>query len=448
MSIPAEIQEQKTEASTRVAESYQQHYLATHDLLTGLHNEKIYIDRVQHEIKYGERYGLKFALLLIDLNNFSGINQMLGVSFGDCLLKETAKRIKSCVRSTDTVARLKADQFLVLLPNIMTANQVARIANKILDHVSQPVTLEMKEHAVSASLAISLYPNDGDHYQKMFHCLRQTIKRIKSGPVSGYQFYGNEITDSVQRQDRAERSLKKSLTNNQLEILYQPVLNIRSGSVLQLKSCLCFKADASTLDTQILFDDNKLEQQLLETFDDWLLETVQHQIGRWRSRDINYQIAVELAPHRYLDFSIIDKFEKLLQQDKVESCNLAIEIPQHILLKNLEQSPEFLKQLKTLGITINISEFGNGPTHLSYLKDLPVDYLKLSKSLVENLEYTEADQVIAYGIITIAKGLGIPVIAPGVDNKELLAILSQLDCHIMQGEIIHQRLNPEQVMAL
>ena len=448
MSIPAEVQEKKFESSPRSAESYQQHYLATHDLLTGLHNEKIILDRVQHEIKYGERYGLKFAVLLIDLSHFSGINQTLGISFGDCLLKETAKRIKSCVRSTDTVARLEADRFLVLLPNIITANQVARIATKRLDQVSQPLIVEMNEYAVSASLAITLFPHDGDHYQKLMHCLRVTLKRIKDSGGNGYQFYSNDITDTVQHRDRVERTLKKSLSNNHLEMTYQPVLNIRSGSIVQLKSCLNFKADALQYDAHDLFADSGIEQQLLQSMEDWLLQNVAEQIRHWRSKGISYQVVIELASHRYLDFSVIDKFERLLQEYGIEQGYLALEIKQHMLLENPQQAPEFLQQLKALGITIIIADFGNGPTQLSTLKDLPIDYLKLSRTLVENLEYTEADQVIAFGILTIAKGLGISVIAPGVDNKELLGILSQLNCFIMQGEVIHQKLAPDDVLKL
>jgi diguanylate cyclase (GGDEF)-like protein len=427
----------------------QQHYLATHDLLTGLRNKKMFIERVTQEIKYCERYQFQFAMLLLDLNHFKLVNQEFGVSFGDLVLREVAKRIKACVRTTDTVARWKADQFLILLTNITAAQEVARIAHKILATFTQPLKLEQQDYVIHASASICLYPEDGKVYEVLFQRLCQTLPRVKQSNTTRCQFYNLEISQSVDQQTDVENALKRSLFQNDVQLHYQPVVDVRHGEVAQLSAGLAWESDMIPASVVKLFADELLEQPLVDGLDDWALQTACEQMQQWRGQGVkDYRLAVEISAQQFMDFNLLEKLRHCLSMKGVDASRLVLEIREQTVLDNVDQSLDFLARLKQLGIAITLSNFGHGHTYLSLLKVLPVDYIKLSPSLIENIEHSRSDQAVMRGIITIANGLCKPVIALGVESIGQLSALSQLKCKLMQGPIIHQALSPAEVVEL
>lgn len=427
----------------------QQHYLATHDLLTGMHNEKMFNERVSHEINYCERYPFQFAVLLLDLNNFKLVNRELGVSFGDLVLREAAKRIKACVRSTDTVARWQADQFLVLLTNITAAQEVSRIAHKILATFSQPVELEQQEYVIHASAAICLYPEDGETYEILLQRLCQTLPRVKQSNEAACQFYNLETTQSVHQQTDVENALRRSLLHNDIQLHFQPIVDVRRGDVVQLKATLVWESDMLPASVTRVFTEGLLEQPLVDGLDDWLLFSACEHMQHWHKQGVkDYLVALEISAQQFMDFNLPETLEHCLDMEGVDAGRLVLEIKEQTVLVNAHQAMDYLARLKQLGVAITLCNFGHGQTHLSLLKELPVDYIKLSPALIENIEHSEADRAIVRGIVAIADGLGKSVIAQGVEDIGQLNVLSELKCKLMQGSIIHQPLSPAGVAEL
>lgn len=419
-------------------------HLAFHDALTNLPNRMLFADRLNLALAHAHRTKEMFAVLFMDLDRFKIINDTLGHTVGDQLLRGVADRLKNCMREDDTIARLGGDEFSLLLPGITREEDVDTIAYKIIEILKKPWMINGQELYVTASLGIVLYPNDGKDAETLLKNADSAMYHAKEQGKNNYQFYTATMHAESLRKMILERDIRRALDRSEFIVHYQPFMNIITGQIAGMEALIRWQHPQRGLLLPEEFLPLAEDTRLIISIDEWVLRTVCTQNKTWRDAGfLPGCIAVNLSAHTFHQRNISGIVTTILKETGLCPQFLGLEITEGIAMQDIETTIHKLKAMSDLNIQIAIDDFGTGFSSLSYLKKFPVNKLKISPHFVSGIVDNQKDKIIVSSIVALAQGLHFRVIAEGVETKEQLALLKQLECDELQGNLFCQPLSAE-----
>lgn len=441
--------------NTLTVKAYQDQ-LAYYDTLTQLPNRKLFVDRVEWALKQAKRNQTKLGVLNIAIDRFQQVNEMLGTQAGDQLLVQVAQRLVKCLAVADAhkqaddhpswrnTARLSGDEFAVLLPRIYAAEQIIAIAERIRTGLGGVFTVNEREVYVTASIGISTYPQDAvDTNTLMQHAGAATAYAKEKGRDC-HQFYSREINATAQRRIAIEQSLRKVLQRDELVLYYQPKIAAQTGKIIGMEALLrWFHPDMGTI-PPYEFIPIAEEIGVINEIGEWVLRQACLQAAQWRAGGLGeLSISVNASAHQFRD----DQFPNVVQSALADAAlapeQLVIEITEGVLIGEKERIGDLLFKIKTTGAMLSIDDFGTGYSSLSYLKSFPIDELKIDRSFIIDIPEDEESAAIVKAIVAMAKGLGLVVVAEGVETEPQLRFLRTLSCDSIQGYLFSKPLAAE-----
>ena len=424
-------------------------YLAYHDGLTGLPNRSMYSKLLSQSISEAHRYGRRLAVAFLDLDRFKQINDTLGHAAGDQLLQDVAKRLKLCVRESDTVARLGGDEFVVLLPELSDVKHAAVIAEKILLAIAKPFTLIGQEFRVTASIGISTYPLDGLDEQTLTKNADVAMYKAKAEGKNNFQFYAESLNTNSLERLTLEASLRHALEHQEFRLRYQAKRDMHSGRITGTEALLRWEHPDLGLVAPMQFIPVAEECSLMLPIGKWVLRTACAQNVAWQKAGApRLKMAVNLTGRQFFDEHLIEDVTAILESTGMDAGLLEFEISERLLIRDVESTLRVLGKLKRLGIGIAIDDFGTGYSSLASLQRFPLNTIKIDRSLVagicagsENMEFAEA-------VIAMGKNLSLTVVAQGVETREQAEFLRNHSCDELQGFYLSRPLPPDEFAKL
>ena len=422
------------ENETRLAHAQRVEYLAYHDGLTGLPNRSMFSRLLIQSISEAQRYSRQLAVAFLDLDRFKQINDTLGHEAGDQLLQEVAIRLRACVRDSDTVARLGGDEFVVLLPELGDGQYAAVVAQKILTVIAKPFTLIGQEFRVTASIGISVHPQDGRDEQTLTKNADIAMYQTKADGKNGFQFYSEKLNANSLERLTLESSLRHGLERNEFRVHYQAKRDINSGRITGMEALLRWEhPDLGTV-APMQFIPVAEETGLIVPIGRWVLKTACLQNVAWQAQGLpSLSIAVNLASMQFHDENLVTDVNSILEATGMDPHLLELEIKESLLIHDVENTLRILTRLKGLGVRIAIDDFGTGYSSLATLQRFPLDTIKIDRSLIRDFAGPQDDTGLADAIIAMGKSLALTVVAQGVETREQAEFLRKHACDELQG---------------
>ncbi len=409
---------------------------ANFDTLTGLPNRRMFYDRLEQEIKKSHRSGLPMALMLLDLDRFKEVNDTLGHAQGDVLLVEAARRIAECVRESDTVARLGGDEFTIILSEMNDSNSVERIAQNIIERLAAPFQLLQETVFVSASVGITLYPNDAQTIDTLLTNADQAMYLAKNSGRNRFRYFTAALQEAAQTRLGLLSDLRNALPGKQFVVYYQPIVEMASRKIHKAEALLRWQHPERGMVSPVQFIPLAEESGLIHEMGDWVFHEAVRQLKRCREMFVpQFQISVNVSPVQFRQNSVDDESSWLshLRAMDLPGQSLVIEITEGVLLHAEIKVREKLLSFRDTGVQVALDDFGTGYSSLSYLKRFDIDYLKIDQSFVHNLEDDPDDQALCEAIVVMAHKLGLKVIAEGVETERQHDLLAAYGCDYAQG---------------
>jgi diguanylate cyclase (GGDEF)-like protein len=437
------------ERRAAVRASVQIEHLAYYDGLTALPNRELFIDRLSLALVQAHRDSKRLAVLFLDLDRFKHINDSLGHPVGDELLRAMGKRVHEAVREGDTLARLGGDEFTLLLPGVHNAAEAARVAQKLLEAVRGPVELQGRELYVTTSIGISVYPDDGLDAESLIRSADIAMYRAKEQGRDRFQLYAPAMNAQAQERMGLEHGLRKALALGQLVIHYQPVVEVTTGRIHGTEALLRWRHP----DLGLVPPDDFIELAemtgLITPMGPWILEEACGRTRAWqRGTRFYFSVAVNLSARQFQERDLVSQVKRALRTTGLDGRFLELEITESVAMHSVEATLRTLTELKALGVRISIDDFGTGYSSLAYLKKFPIDTLKIDQSFVSDIGTDPNDSAIAAAVIAMAHGLGLRVVAEGVEREEQLDFLRRQRCDHYQGFLFSRPLAAEEFQAL
>jgi len=415
--------------------------LAFYDSLTGLPNRSLFIDRMLQELAKAKRQRQMMAVIFIDLDRFKVINDTLGHATGDLLLQAVAKQLKESIREGDTVSRLGGDEFLLLFPDITQVKDVSVIAEKIVHKFSEAFMVNDKELYISASLGISIFPDNSDSTETLIKHADTAMYYAKQQGRNNYQFYFPKIDAYTTKKLEIEANLRKAIANNELMLYYQPQVSLNSGQIIGAEALLRWQSIGQGFISPAEFIPIAEETGLIQPIGEWIFRTVCRQIKQWQDAGLQkIRISVNVSMNQFRQNNFIEILIGILKEMDIQPDCIELEITESAIMHDTGLTTTMLNELRSLGIKIAIDDFGTGYSSLSYLKYLPISRLKLDQSFVHSLGINPNDEAISRAIIAMAHSLNLQVVAEGVENADQLTLLKTYSCDEVQGFLFSKAL--------
>lgn len=409
-------------------------HLAYYDALTGLPNRALLADRLQQALLRASREHTLAGMMLVDLDRFKLINDALGHKIGDRLLEEVAMRLQQCIRQCDTISRQGGDEFAVLLPDLSISDDATRIAQRMLDALAEPFRLDGRELSMTCSIGISLYPRDGCNGELLLKNADIALYRAKDRGRNNYQFYQSGATRLSRERLHLETDLRHAMDRQQLEVYYQPKWDFHAGAITGAEALVRWNHPELGLLSPVRFIPIAEESGLVLPIGAWILRTAVDEIGDLHQSGFpGLRIAVNLSTRQFRQADLKDRVRETLVASGFDPACLELELTEGILMHNNEENMSTLRAFKAMGLRIAIDDFGTGYSSLSYLQRFPVDVLKIDRAFVMDLPENTSSAAIVDAIVTLAHGLGLEVVAEGVETLEQLALLQAHGCDEGQG---------------
>ena len=416
-------------------------YLAYHDHLTSLSNLRSLEDKLDKLIVLSKVLNLNFAVLYLDLDRFKYINDSLGHHIGDLLLKNVAERLKDLIQPTDFIARIAGDEFILLIHNIPPAAAV-ETGKLIIENLEKPFNVSEYEINITASIGISVYPEDGDDRITLLRKADGALYRAKSVGKNNVQIYTPTINIDTYKLYSLEKDLRKAIENNELELYYQPKVN-KKGNILGAEALIRWNHPEWGLIPPDEFLPLAEQTGFIKRIEQWVPETVCKQMKFWHQNGfLKIPISVNVSAIRFMDTDFIENIQRSILASELEPHWLEIEITETSLLQNEQVVSESLDRLKEIGVQISLDDFGQGYSSLSYLKRFKnkIDTLKVDRQFIQDITSSSEDALIAQTIIQLAHQMKLKVVAEGVETREQLAVLSKFNCDQIQGYLFSKPL--------
>ena len=425
------------------------HFQAYHDTLTRLPNRTLLNDRLVLAISHAKRNNENLSVMFLDLDRFKNINDTLGHMMGDKLLQSVADRLKKCLRECDTLARIGGDEFTILLPEIHSKKDSEVIAQKIIDTLKHPFTLDNQQIYISTSIGIAHYPNDGETKESLLKHADIAMYAIKNKGKDGYQFYTHNMQEELSANLTLENDLRHAIEKNQFRIHYQPQVDALSNEIVAVEALLRWDHPERGTILPSEFISFCEEIGLIQAVGDWTLESVCQDLKVWMEMDIQLpRVAVNMSAKQLEHPDIVGKIKSMLKRHGVRGDMFELEITENVLMQDIENVISVLNQLSSLGVKIAIDDFGTGYSSLNYLQKLPIDTLKIDRSFVSAMEYDQGAMSIIKAVIAMAKGLKLHIISEGVEEIQQMEQLKALGCYNMQGFLFSPPVGMDSVTKL
>lgn len=439
------LEHRKAEKSLQEKESHL-NFLASYDALTRLPNRALYCDRLQHVLAIARRSEKNVAVLFLDLDRFKTINDSLGHDFGDSILCQVAERLKTQIRESDTLARFGGDEFALILEDIEEPQTVLSLGQKILEHLAETLSFEGHQLYLTASIGISIYPNDGDNLETLIKYAEVAMYRAKELGRNNCQFYRPEMNARSRELLFLEGALRQALKQEEFVLHYQPQVDLTTGQVVGAEALVRWRHPSLGIVPPGDFIPLAEETGLIVPLGDWVLRTACHQIKQWNSEGgIPIRVAVNISARQFNEFNFIDKLDALLQETQIDPRYLEMEITESIIMEDVEESIMTLTDLKVRGINLAIDDFGTGYSSLSYLQKFPISHLKIDRSFIKDVCSNVQSAEIASSIIALAQNMHLQVIAEGVETVEQMEFLQSKGCEKAQGYLFSRPVPPEEM---
>jgi diguanylate cyclase (GGDEF)-like protein len=426
-------------------------YLAYYDTLTGLPNRQLFVRELRRAIRLAERTATQVALLYLDLDRFKRINDNLGHSVGDSLLQSVARRLEGAVRPGDAIAnaqarpqsqqsriaRLGGDEFVILLTGLTEEQQAALVANRVRLALSEPFTCNGHRFVVTPSIGIAMFPQDGNDIEDLLIKADLAMYRAKEQGRNGHVFYGESMSIRSLGRLELEGELRNAIDANDFSIYYQPKLDLHTSQIIGVEALLRWKHRTRGWIPPDTFIPIAEETGLIITLGEWVIREACRQLRSWRSQGIsNLAISVNVATQQFEREDFVDSVLSNMLKYGVEPGQLEVEITESALMRHIGDTITALQKLRDAGVILSIDDFGTGYSSLGYLKQFPVDTLKIDRSFVKDLHSSSDDAAICAAIIAMARELRLKVVAEGVEVQEQLDFLRLHGCDQIQGFLI------------
>jgi diguanylate cyclase (GGDEF)-like protein len=421
---------------------------AFHDPLTDLPNRSLFTDRLDQSLRRARRSGERLAMLYLDLDRFKNINDSMGHTVGDRLLRAVAERLRARTRASDTVARLGGDEFVILLPQIANPSDVFATAERVLRGFHEPFSIREREFFVTASIGIGVYPEDGDSCVALVRNADLAMYHAKRLGGDRFQLFSSEMHEDVIQRVQLENHLRRALELRQLNLCYQPMVDAATGCLTGAEALLRWDHPDMGAVSPMRFIPLAEETGLIFPIGEWVLQHACRQAKVWQQRGLaGIYASVNVSARQLTDSGFPGHLSRILTEAGIGGDALTIEITENTLMSASGQAVAMLRDLKDTGVRISIDDFGTGYSSLSYLKRFPIDTLKIDRSFVVDLPHDRESVAIARSIVALAKNLGLQVLAEGVENRSQLEFLTAAGCDKIQGFYFSRPVSPDQIEA-
>lgn len=409
-------------------------YQACHDVLTELGNRNLFNEQLHKTIARAQRYKYEFAIMFIDLDRFKNINDTLGHDIGDKLLQEVAHRMRDCLRNSDLIARWGGDEFTILLSEIKLPHDVAIVAERILHSLKKPFGIMEYQLRAYLSIGIALYPQDGDNLETLLKNADTALYQIKNEGGNNYQYYNPSMNNQQKELLKMEGYLYEAIKQNQFELYYQPQVNVKTSQIVGMEALIRWQHPVLGKVSPIQFIPIAEETGLINALGEWVLFTACEQTKTWQEMGLNpIKIAVNLSPRQFQQKNLVSTFTDIIFKTELDPQYLELEITESSIIDHPELTKDILDRFIELGISISMDDFGSGYSSFGYLKKFPFHKIKIDQSFVRELKDEPQDLAIISAVITLGRGFDLEVVAEGIETKEQLQLLKELQCEIMQG---------------
>ena len=424
-------------------------FLATHDVLTGLPNRFMFSNLLIHTIETAKRYAHRFAVFFLDLDRFKAINDALGHQAGDQLLVDTSRRIRNMLRSSDVLARISGDEFVILLPEIADEESAAAVARKLIGVVSEPMLLNGQRCQVTASIGIGLYPEHGDDEQALMKNADFAMYVAKEAGKNNYQFFNAQSTSLSLARMAIENELRTALANNEFSLQYQAKLDLNTNGISGVEALLRWNNPKFGSVSPAQFIPMAEEIGLIVPIGRWVLINACRQNVAWQKEGLpRICVAVNISARQFLNKDLLAHIKEALDESGMAPELLELEITESMVMHQVDQAVAQLQEIKNLGARIAIDDFGTGYSSLAQLKRFPIDTLKVDRSFISEVAHDSEDQAITEAIIAMGKSLSLTIIAEGVETKEQQDFLRGRSCDEMQGYYFSKPVPPAEFSEL
>jgi len=412
-------------------------HMAHHDALTGLPNRVLLRDRIQQAIAQAHRAGTQVAVLFLDLDRFKTINDSLGHQLGDRLLQSVASRVLVCVREGDTVSRVGGDEFVIVVPGITTSTDASAVAAKILEVLASAFHLHGNDLHVSTSIGIALYPSDGADAETLMRNADTAMYHAKDMGRGNYQFFTQHMNVAAQQRLALDNALRRAVENNEFELQYQPLYDLRDRSMTGFEALLRWHPPGGAdVVPPGQFVAAAEESGLIVPIGEWVLATAFREAARWQEGGKSYSLSVNVSAKQLARPAFVTRLRELLQETHIDPALIELEITESVIIAGGGEAQEALHRIAELGVGIAIDDFGTGYSGLAYLKRFPIDTVKIDQSFVRDLTVDPEDAAIVTAIVAMARSLDVEVVAEGVETEEQLEQLKRLGCRRAQGFLL------------
>lgn len=426
-------------------------YAASHDLVTGLPNRILFIDRLQQALAHARRDERSVAVVSIDLDDFGRINDTLGHALGDELLKAVGERLGARLRAGDTLAQTGGDGFSIVLTDLAHADDAGAIVVELIEEIAQPFVLNGHELFLTATAGISAAPMDGDDADTLMRKADAGLHYAKTEARGAYQFYAEEINREVHRRLSLEGALRRAVERGEFELHYQPQCDLTRGGIVGVEALIRWRRPEHGLVSPVEFIPALEHTGLIVPVGEWVLRTACTQARLWRDegcRDL--RMAVNLSALQFRQTDLVGMVERSLRDAGVDPFlhALELELTESLLMRNVEQNIATLRRLAGMGIKLSVDDFGTGYSSLSYLKRFPIHTLKIDRSFVQDMVENPDDAAIVGAVIALGHSLRLNIIAEGVETETQREQLRALGCDEMQGYLLSRPLPPDELLPI
>jgi diguanylate cyclase (GGDEF)-like protein len=418
-------------------------HMAHHDSLTGLTNRVLLHDRIDAALARERRNNESFALLLIDLDRFKAVNDMLGHGAGDLLLQKVAERLRGCVRETDTIARLGGDEFAILQSAVGTREHVEALARRVVEVVGAPYSINGTPALIGASIGIAR-SSDSPDSEQLFHNADLALYRVKAEGRNGFRLFEPEMDDAVRERRQLEAALRAARDRGEFEIHYQPIIDLATGAVVSVEALLRWNHPERGRLAPAAFMPVAEELGLMAAIDAWVIETACAEAMRWPGE---VSIAVNLSPPKFKRRNFSGVVRRVLAATGLPAQRLELEISERILLRGEEEGLAALQALRDLGVRIALDDFGTGHSSLSDLRAFRFDKIKIDRSFVADMESRNDCAAIVAAVASIGRSIGAATTAEGVETQTQAELVRAAGCSEAQGYLYSYPLSAGAVMA-
>lgn len=425
------------------------HHLALHDALTGLPNRTLMAEMLTHAIAQARRNGTRVALLMLDLDHFKNVNDTFGHFTGDRLLEAVAMRLKSCLRESDIVARLGGDEFLIGFPEVDDEQGIEQAAQKVLAALSEPYQIEGHRLQIAASGGICQYPVDAENAEVLLQIADSALYDSKKKRRGTFSFFTPELTQATLRRQKLERDLRDACTRGEFVLHFQPLVTIDSKHIVAVEALLRWRHPELGPISPSEFVPLLEDLELMTDVGTWVLRTACLQSVAWQNEGLPpVRVAVNVSAQQFYRADLVNTVKMVLRETGMNPRLLELELTESLTLDDSESSIRIMQELKQIGVSLSLDDFGTGWSSLSYLRRFPLDRLKIDRSFLRDIESQPTAEAVVRSIINLGRNLGLCCVAEGVETQGQLDYLHNQKCAEMQGFLFSTALPPKDCAAL